>query len=110
MTRCDKCSCDKKSRKLIAKIYEEPNNTPPGIRFSFAMCHPTLSQEAEGFQLLVDSGCRRAFHWSRVDSWVRILKYKRIESPMKNRAAGDNVLHGTAQGVLLAAVAVQTTS
>ena len=106
VTGCDKCSCDKKSQKLIMKNYEKPNNTPPGIRFSSAMCHPPLSQEAEGFQLLVDSGSSKLFIDQELIRGVesRILKYTRIESPMENRATGDNVLYGTAQGILLVAV------
>ena len=34
----------------------------------------------------------------------RILKYTRMESPMEVRATGDQVLYGTAQGILLVVV------
>ena len=69
--------------------------------FSFAMCHPPLSQEADGFQLLVDS------RWSKhsIDPKLicgvesKMLEHKRIEPPMEVRAAGNNVLRGTAQGI-----------
>ena len=63
MIGCDKCS---RNGKVESKTTEddEPNNTPPGIGFSFAMCHPPLSQEADGFQLFFLGRVRvvEAFH------------------------------------------------
>ena len=47
MTRCDKCSCNGKVESQSTED-DEPNNTPPGIGFSFAMYHPPLFQEAGG--------------------------------------------------------------
>ena len=35
-----------------------------------------------------------------------MLKYTKIEPPTEIRASGDNVLHGTAQGILLLVVRV----
>ena len=62
---------------------DEPNNTPPGIGFNFAMCHPTLSEEADGFQFLIDSGSSKHFIDSELITGVesRIQEYKRIEPP-----------------------------
>ena len=60
VTGCDKCSCNGKVESKSTED-DQPNNTPPGIGFSFTMCHPPLSQEANGFQLLVDSGSSKHF-------------------------------------------------
>ena len=62
VTGCDKCGCNGKV-EIKTTEDDEPNYTPPGIGFSFTMCHPPLFQEADDFQLLVDS-CRvvEAFH------------------------------------------------
>ena len=48
MNGCDKYSCNGKVESETTEDLE-PNNTPPGIGFSFATCHPPLSQEADGF-------------------------------------------------------------
>ena len=68
MTGCDKTTED-----------DEPNNTPPDIGFSFAMCH-SLSQEADGFQLLVASGSSKHFIDPELISGVesRMQEYTRI--------------------------------
>ena len=68
------------------------------------MCHPPLSQEADGFQhFLVDSGSSKSFIDLELIRGVesRVLEYPRIEPTMEITAAGDNVLRGTAQGILL---------
>ena len=61
VTGCIKCDCNGKKVESKTTEDDEPNNKPPGIGFSFAMCHPSLSQEADGFQLLVDSGSSKHF-------------------------------------------------
>ena len=61
VTGCDKCSCNRKIENKSTEIDDEPNNTQPGNGFSFAMCHSPLSQEADGFQILVDSGSLKYF-------------------------------------------------
>ena len=87
------------------KRKDEPY-TPPGIRLRVTACHLPLSQKADGFQLLVDSGFSKHFiNPALIRGKVsRMLEYTRIEPPMKIRAAGDNILHGTAQSVLVVVV------
>ena len=82
----------------IAIIYSPPS----GIQFAFAACHLPLSQQVEGFQFLVDSGSSKHFGDPELIRGVEsgMLEYTRIEPPMEIRAAGDNVLRGTAQGIL----------
>ena len=60
VTGCIKCDCNGKVESKTTED-DKPNNKPPGVGFSFAMCHPSLSQEADGFQLLVDSGSSKHF-------------------------------------------------
>ena len=74
MTGCDKCGCNEKKNESKTTEGDEPNDTPPGIGFSFAMCHPPLSQEADGFQLLVDSGSSKHV----IDPESRMQEYTRI--------------------------------
>ena len=70
---------------------------------AFGACHLPLSQQVDCFQLLVD------LRWSKhfidpeliLEIESRMLEYTRIEPPMEIRAAGDNVLRGNAQGILL---------
>ena len=106
MTGCDECDCN--NGKVESKTTEddEQNNTPPGIGFSLAMCHAPLSQEADGFQLLVDSGLSKHFIDPELIPGVesRMQEYTRIEPPMKITAAGNNVLRDTAQCILLIVV------
>ena len=106
VTGCEKCSCNRKIKNKCTEIDDEPNNTPPGIGFSFAMCHLSLSQQADGFQLLVHSGSSKHFVDPELIREVesRMLEFTRIEPPMEITAAGDNVLRGTAQGILLVVV------
>ena len=101
-----KCCCKCKRDNSSNESNDESYSLPPGIGFSFAMCHPPLSQEADGFQLLVDSGSSKHLIDSELFSGVesRMLEYTRIESPMEVRAAWDNVLRGTTQGILLVVV------
>ena len=70
------------------------------------MCHPPLSQEADYFQIFVDSGS-----WTHVIDLElirgvesRIPEYTSIKPPMEVRAAWDNVLRSTAQAILLVVV------
>ena len=99
VTGCEKCSCN-------GKVDDKPKNTPPGIEFSFAMCHPPLPQEADGFQLLVDSESSKHLIDTELIRGVesRMQEYTRVEPPMGIIAAGNNVLRGTAQGILLVVV------
>ena len=102
---CEKCSCNIKVKSKCTEIDNE-SNTPPDIGFSFEMCHPPFSQEANGFQLLVDSRSLKYFidpeSIRSIES--RMLVYTRMEPPMEIRAAGGNVLPCTAQGILLVVV------
>ena len=76
---------------------------PPETGSTFTAGHLPLSQQVDGVQLLVDSGSSKHFIDPKLICGVesRMLEYTRIKSPMEIRAAGDNVLHGTAQGILL---------
>ena len=82
--------------------HDEPNKRPPGIGFSFAMCPPVLSQKAYGFQLLVDLGSSKHFTNPELIRGVgsRVLEYTRMKASMEITAAVNNVLRGTAQGIL----------
>ena len=60
VTGCDRCTCNGEVESKSTGD-DEPNNTPPGIGFDFSMCHPPLSQKADGFQLLVDAGSSKHF-------------------------------------------------
>ena len=99
MTGCDKCSCNGNVESKSTED-DEPSNTPPGIEFSFAMCYLPLSQAADGFQLLVDSGSSKHFIDPKLVRGVesRMQECTRIKPPMEITAAGNNVLRGTAQG------------
>ena len=70
-----------------------------------------MSQKADGFQLLVDSGSSK--HFIDLESICgvesRTPEYTRIEPPMEITAAGNNVLHGTSQGILLLVLVVRGT-
>ena len=79
MTDCDKCSCNENVKSKSTED-DEPNNTPPGIELSFAMCHPPLFQEADSFQLLVDSRPSKHYIDSEFIRGVesRILEYIKI--------------------------------
>ena len=70
------------------------------------MYHSPLFQYADDFQLFIDSGSSKHFTDTESIRGVesRMLEYKRIELPMEIKAAGDNVLRGTAQGILLVVV------
>ena len=105
VTGCDMCSCNERVG-IRSTEGDEPNNTPPGIGFSFAMCHPPLYQEADGFQLLVDSVSSKHFIDPELIRGVesRMQEYTRIEPPMEITVAGNNVLRDIAQGILLIVV------
>ena len=100
MTGCDKYSCSRKVKNKCTENDNEPNYTPPGIGFSFAMCHPPLSQEDGGFQLLVDSGSSKYFIDPEliycVESKIGIHTDRISHGAMEIRAAGENVLRVTA--------------
>ena len=104
---CKSCCCS--NGKLTKKSNEESEveySPPPGIGFSFVCCHPSLSHQADSFQMLVDSGSSKHFvdpklvH--RVES--RMQDYTQISPPMEIKAAGHNTLFGIAQGTLLVVV------
>ena len=67
---------------------------------------PPLSQEAHDFQLLVDSGSSKHFIDPELIPGVesRMHEYTRIKPPMVITTAGNNMLRGTAQGILLVVV------
>ena len=104
---CRSCCCS--NGKVAKKSNEESEvkySPPPGIGFSFVCCHPPLSHQTGGFQMLVDSGSSKHFvdpklvH--RVES--RMQDYTQIDPPMEIKAAGHNTLLGIAQGTLLVVV------
>ena len=105
VTGCDKCSCNGKIESKTTED-DEASIISPGIGFGFAMCHPPLSQEAGGFQLLVDS--RSSMHFidpeliRGVESTMQ--EYTRIEPPMEIKTAVNNMLRGTTQDILLVVV------
>ena len=70
------------------------------------MRHPPLYQEADGFQFLVGSGWSKHFIDPELVRGVesRIQECTRIKPPMEITVAGNNVLRGTAQGILLVVV------
>ena len=105
MSGCDKCSCNGKVETKSTED-DKPNNTPPVIRFQFCDVSPPLSQEADGFQLLIDSGPSNHFIGLDLIRGVesRMLKYTMMKTPMGITAARNNVLRGTAQGILLVVV------
>ena len=57
-TTVDGKSCCCSNGKIAKKSNESKveYSPPPGIGFSFACCHLPLSHQADGFQMLVDSG------------------------------------------------------
>ena len=78
----------------------------PGTGFSFACCHPPLFHQADGFQMLVDSGSAKHFVDPKLVHRVasRMQDYTQIRAPMEIKAAGHNTLFGIAQGTLLVVV------
>ena len=95
-----------KGKMLLMKVTTSRNSPPPGIRFSFVMCRPTLSEKIDGFQLLVDLELLKHSIDSKLMRGVesRMLQCTRIQPLKEIRAAGDNVLLVTAQGILLVVV------
>ena len=92
-------SCNRKVENKCTEIDDEPNNTPPGVGLSFAMCPRPLSQKAYGFQLLVDPGSSKHL--------INPELIRGVESRMlEYTAARNNVLRGTAQGILVVVVRV----
>ena len=67
---------------------------------------PPLSQGAHDFQLLVNSGLSKHFIDPELIPEVesRMHEYTRIKPPMVITTAGNNMLRGTAQGILLVVV------
>ena len=67
---------------------------------------PPLSQGAHDFQLLVNSGSSKHFIDPELIPGVesRMHEYTRIKPPMVITTAGNNMLRGTAQGILLVVV------
>ena len=104
---CKSCCCS--NGKVAKKSNEESEfkcSPPPGVGLSFTCCHPPLSHQTDGFQMLVDSGSSKYFvdpkliH--RVESRMQV--YTPIDPPMETKAAGHNTLFGIAQGTLLVVV------
>ena len=103
---CKSCRC---SNGKVARKYNESKveySPPPGIGFSFACCHPPLSHQADGFQMLVDSGSSKHFVDPKLVHRVESIMqgYTQISPPMETKAAGHNTLFGIAQGSLLVVV------
>ena len=73
---------------------------------SFAACHLPLSHQVDGFQLLVDSGCSKQYIDLKLIRGVesRMMEYTEVSLSMEIKAVGDNILYGTAQGILLVSV------
>ena len=92
--------------KLSNEINDESCFPPPGIGFSFAMCHTPLYKQADGFQLLVDSGSSKYSIDPKLMRGVAsiMFEYTRIEPLMEKRAAGDTFLLGIGQVNLLVVV------
>ena len=88
-------------RKIDCESYTLPN-----VELNFAVCHLPFSQQSDGFKLLVDSYLSINFIGSELIHGVesRMLEYTKIEPPMEIRAAGDNMLRGTAEGIVLVVV------
>ena len=81
ITGCDLKFCCKCKRLINSnESKNESYSPPPGIGFSFTMCHSSLSQKADGFQLLVDSGSSRHLIDPELIRGVEsiMLEYKRI--------------------------------
>ena len=80
MAGCDKCRYKHKVGKKNTEIDDE-SNMPPGIGFSCAMYRLPLSQEGDGFQLLVDSGSSKHFIIPELIRGVesRMLEYTRVK-------------------------------
>ena len=102
-TDCDAkfcCNCERKNSYNGSN--DEFYSPPRGIGFPFAARHRPLSHQADGFQLVTDPGSSKHFICPELIRGVesRMLGYTRIEPPMEIRVAGDNVLRGTAQGIL----------
>ena len=108
MTGCKSNFCFKcKGKNNYNESNDESYSPLPGIGFAFfTACHLPLSQQRDGFQLLVDSGSSKHFIDPELIRGVesRMLEYTRVEPPMKVRAVGDDMLRGTAQGILLVLV------
>ena len=93
---CKSCCC---SNGKIAKRSDESKveySPPPGIESSFGCCHPPLSHQADGFQVLVDSGSSKHFVDPKLIRRVenRMLNYTEINPPMEIKATGHNTTFG----------------
>ena len=103
VTGCDKkqCSCNSKVENKCIEI-----DTLPGIGFSFTASHMPLSQQTDGFQLLVDSGLSKHCIGPELIGGVesRMFDKTKIEPLTEIRAGGDNVLRRITQGSLLVVV------
>ena len=103
MTGCDKCSCDGKVESKSTDSRWRTKDYATWHWVQFCNVSTPLTQEADGFQLLIDSGSSKHFIDTELLRGVesRIQEYIRIEPSMEMTAAGNNVLRGTTQGTLL---------
>ena len=94
MTGCNKkqCYCNSNVEKKSTESDNE-SYTPPGIGLS-SFCHISLSQEADSFGLLLDSGSLKHFIDPELIRGVetRMQEYITTNPHMEVKAAGDNVL------------------
>ena len=97
------CSSSKAAKSNESRVKYSP---PPGIRFSFYCRHPPLSDQADGFQMLVDSGSSKHFVDPKLIRGVaiRMQDYIAINPPMEMKAACHNTLFSTAQSIPLVVV------
>ena len=72
----------------------------------FRCAVPRYVKKLTAFQLLIDSGSSKHFIDTKLIRGVesRMLEYTKIEPPIKITAAGNNMLSGTAQSILLVVV------
>ena len=105
---CKSCCCSngKVSKKSNGES-EVQYSPPPRVGLSFTCCHPPLSHQTDGFQMLVDSGSSKYFVDPKlvhgVESTMQV--YTPIDPPMEIKAVGHyNTLFGIAQGTLLVVV------
>ena len=90
------CNCIRENNS--SESNDESYFSPLGIGFILTACHLPLSQQADGFEILVDSGSSKPYINPELTRGVesRMLEYMKIELHIEIRTAGNNMLHGTA--------------